>query len=441
MRLSKKSSKKALAKALVLFMALAGAVAIGAPAQASTFKSIQLEGYDQGSSTLNSTLRFRIKNFVKKHPELTVLTCIGFDDMKGQGESELGRTRAVAACAQALASNPDLRLAKTIGKFDQTEAGFNNRKVVVVLSTQKDPVMTTYFNHNDGTKTRASYSSSAGNEIVLPTPSREGYQFVGWYAKKGKGALVGMGGEKFVPRKDSTLFALWVSGAASVGGGGSSRSSLGTLVGIYYSSFDKAGYLSSISSWSPGAPWFGPADLTSFLVELEEAGKASVFGCDVTNITTPNDGEVFLYSKQSEYFSGYPYEPPDFESSLGFVTPYDPNQLYLGGDALEGFPESIRPKITGIVASDSRVDFCGMVYLETYYELEYDSDNNPIQNQDGLLRYRYDTLIWLEVWTNSFNVDSDYSFKPGLAIGDDDTLETTFKVQTNKGEFLVKFTR
>jgi len=232
MRVARKSWKKALAKALVLVMALAGAIAIGAPAQASTFKSIQLQGYDQGSSNLNSTIRFRITSFVKKNPELTVLTCIGFDDTKGQGESELGKNRAITACAQALASNPDLRLAKTIGKFDQTEVGFNNRRVVMVLSNQKDPIMMTYFNHNDGTKTRASYSSSAGNEIVLPTPSREGYQFVGWYAKKGKGALVGMGGERFVPRKDSTLLALWVLGAESVGGGGSPNAVVATETGF-----------------------------------------------------------------------------------------------------------------------------------------------------------------------------------------------------------------
>jgi uncharacterized repeat protein (TIGR02543 family) len=403
MRVARKSWKKALAKALVLVMALAGAIVIGAPAQASTFKSIQVQGYDAGSSKLNSTIRFRITSFVKKNPQLKVLTCIGFDDTKGQGESALGKTRATTACAQALASNPDLTLSKTIGKFDQTQSGFNNRRVVLVLSTQKDPIMTTYFNHNDGSKTRASYSASVGNEIVLPTPTREGYQFVGWFAKKGRGALVGIGGEKFVPRKNSTLFARWVSGASMVGGGGggASASSLGTI-----DAFNSMYYYPI-----PGGNLnFAVYDERSFIIDFASQPKHFLYNFDTYGYD-PADG-----SPTTELFDC------SFDSdSADVVGEYWYGYLLL--EPLKSYDFSQFLDVESVTTSDSSINFCLATQTDSFLVTE-DIDANPIDP------FFYRTHLNIHLWTGT--TSDSYQV---VTEGNYERATLTFRVNTSAGTY------
>ena len=61
------------------------------------------------------------------------------------------------------------------------------------------------FGAGDGTLT-ASYTNGA---ITLPTPTREGYKFVGWYTDKTAGTLAGTGGAKYTPTAAVTLYARW----------------------------------------------------------------------------------------------------------------------------------------------------------------------------------------------------------------------------------------
>jgi uncharacterized repeat protein (TIGR02543 family) len=471
MRVARKSWKKALAKALVLVMALAGAIAIGAPAQASTFKSIQVQGYDAGSSKLNSTIRFRISSFVKKNPQLKVLTCIGFDDTKGQGESALGKTRATTACAQALASNPDLTLSKTIGKFDQTQSGFNNRRVLLVLSTQKDPIMTTYFNHNDGSKTRASYSASAGNEIVLPTPTREGYQFVGWFAKKGRGALVGIGGEKFVPRKNLTLWARWSSGATASGGGGgasvptiidlaspnnmfvyynpvfnySSAGELGQwttniisnygLAGFWdYDTGEKYEHIFSSSSWDSYSSFDGGGECKA-IQYYEDRGYISWSGYEIGSESDNayETGEAWFASLESpvsiqtemtdpqesinsrfpqDYYSGNFFATPIDSNLYAYLYTYDPNTGVVLSSVEYSFAKREVPRILSVDASDPSLDLCW--YGETYSQLN--TSNGPAT---------IDSIFNLEFWT--FTDGSRY---PAANSGVLEDLTVTVKTTT-----------
>ena len=421
MRVARKSWKKTVARLLILPMALSGALAIGSSATASTFKSIQVQGYEQGSAELSESFRSRITRFVNKNPELTVLTCIGFDDTSGAGESALGKTRAATACALALKTNPELRVAGTIGKYDTTRSGFNNGRVVLVLSTQKNPVMTTYFNHNDGSKTRASYSSTAGNEIVLPTPSREGYQFVGWYAKNGSGSLVGVAGERFVPRKNSTLSALWVPFAASVGGGSGSAppTKLGDLNLPYFTDYSQRMYLNSVFGWTADTLDGNPVD---------PASTVSIFGCNISS-GRPNAGENFYGSSPA--------------GSIPVTSGY-------GVDALEGFLGSGQIFVTSISASNSSVDFCAVPII---YSLSSPNDQNSDINDinypyfvdsNGKLLYDYTHELYLDIWLNSYEVDEFGNYElddDGLYVMKPGVLEVTFTVQTTVGTFVVNLNR
>jgi uncharacterized repeat protein (TIGR02543 family) len=378
MRVAKKSWKKTVARLLILAMALTGVVALGSPATASTFKSIQVQGFDQGSAKLNSTIRFRITSFVKKNPELTVLTCVGFDDTNGQGESALGKTRATAACAQALSTNPELRLSKVLGKYDQTEAGYNNRRVVLVLSAQKDPLMTTYFNHNDGSKTRAAYSAVAGNEIVLPPPTREGYQFVGWYAKKGKGALVGKGGEKFVPRKNATLWARWSTSSSSGGGGTDSRPLplLGHIELFFNMQEYKYGFYSSRLSMPRHTENVTPS----------------------TTETTFNFGCTLGPDVYGETFYGF--------FSLG------------NSEEIIGYPDARLPEPTGLASTDPSLEFCASIYTYSYFTGFVDYGNE----------------LYVDIWTNTLDEN-------GSVVEQFNNSNLMFELRTTTGYYTLEFVR
>ena len=47
------------------------------------------------------------------------------------------------------------------------------------------------------------------NEITLPTPTRTGYTFIGWYDAQTGGNKIGNGGEKYLPNSDITMYAQW----------------------------------------------------------------------------------------------------------------------------------------------------------------------------------------------------------------------------------------
>ena len=62
----------------------------------------------------------------------------------------------------------------------------------------------TYFGAN-GTL----YAKWTSSSIILPTPTRTGYTFNGWYTASSGGTKVGAGGAKYTPNKNLTLYAQW----------------------------------------------------------------------------------------------------------------------------------------------------------------------------------------------------------------------------------------
>jgi uncharacterized repeat protein (TIGR02543 family) len=68
----------------------------------------------------------------------------------------------------------------------------------------------TYNSNGSGSSvTPTSATSVAGAQVSLPTPSRSGYTFNGWYTNATSGTLVGLGGASYQPSSAITLFARW----------------------------------------------------------------------------------------------------------------------------------------------------------------------------------------------------------------------------------------
>ncbi len=69
---------------------------------------------------------------------------------------------------------------------------------------------TVTYNAQEGTCETASATYTEGDAaLTLPTPTREGYTFAGWYTAATDGTLVGAAGASYTPTASITLYARW----------------------------------------------------------------------------------------------------------------------------------------------------------------------------------------------------------------------------------------
>ena len=68
---------------------------------------------------------------------------------------------------------------------------------------------TVTFNANGGSVSPSSSTVNAGSSVTLPTPSRTGYTFDGWYTASSGGTYLGSGGSTYTPTSSVTIYARW----------------------------------------------------------------------------------------------------------------------------------------------------------------------------------------------------------------------------------------
>ena len=72
------------------------------------------------------------------------------------------------------------------------------------------PEYTVTFNYNDEGATASNFEKCCkGDAVSLPTPTRTGYTFTGWYDAAIGGTLIGAAGASYIPTADITLYAQW----------------------------------------------------------------------------------------------------------------------------------------------------------------------------------------------------------------------------------------
>jgi hypothetical protein len=310
-----------------------------------------------------------------------------------------------------------------------------------VLSSSRAPVVSTVFNSNTGSKSTASFRSAVGEEITLRTPTREGFQFRGWFTKKKGGKLVGLAGEQFVPRKNSTLWDRWVPAPAPTSGGGGSGPEIQSI-------FDIANYSYNPNSldWSftgisyPYSFYFDGEELDHYYPDYT-MGSAYSFGTFYSpesicgNFTydtelrwesSPDDisldGESWytqLNAKTILTGTGIAEVPADYQlNSSPSILLYDnagDNPTYLYYE----LPKSSVPKVTGVTISDSSLDYCW--YAETFTTLNNSSGPVKFMNQ-----------YFLTLWANTHESPTSLN---GLVE------DLTFKVSTSTGKFTIGLLR
>lgn len=92
---------------------------------------------------------------------------------------------------------------------------------------------TVTYNANGGSVSPSSVTVSAGSSVTLPTPTRAGYTFNGWYTASSGGSNLGGGGVLYTPSSSVTIYAQWTAITYTItwnanGGSVSPTSSSGT---------------------------------------------------------------------------------------------------------------------------------------------------------------------------------------------------------------------
>jgi uncharacterized repeat protein (TIGR02543 family) len=80
-------------------------------------------------------------------------------------------------------------------------------------------VYTVTYNYNGATadsSTAASYFTTGGTAITLPTPTKTGYTFAGWYSDSGLTTTIGAAGAQYSPTTSLTAYAKWTTNTYTV---------------------------------------------------------------------------------------------------------------------------------------------------------------------------------------------------------------------------------
>ena len=90
------------------------------------------------------------------------------------------------------------------------ECSVQTNTVTVMVNSASLPTYTVTYDANGGS---CSTTSENASSVALPTPTRDGYTFNGWYTAATDGTLVGAAGDSYTPSADITLYAQWTANA------------------------------------------------------------------------------------------------------------------------------------------------------------------------------------------------------------------------------------
>ena len=90
------------------------------------------------------------------------------------------------------------------------ECSVQTNTVTVMVSSASLPTYTVTYDANGGSCATTSETASL---VTLPTPTKDGYTFMGWYTAATGGTLVGAAGDSYTPSADITLYAQWTENA------------------------------------------------------------------------------------------------------------------------------------------------------------------------------------------------------------------------------------
>ena len=106
-------------------------------------------------------------------------------------------------------TTPEFNTAGSYGYYcviTDGECSVQTNTVTVMVNSASLPTYTVTYDANGGS---CSTTSENASSVALPTPTRDGYTFNGWYTAATGGTLVGAAGASYIPSADITLYAQW----------------------------------------------------------------------------------------------------------------------------------------------------------------------------------------------------------------------------------------
>ncbi|MBO5409295.1 MAG: InlB B-repeat-containing protein, partial [Clostridia bacterium] len=161
---------------------------------------------------------------------------------------------------------------------------------------------TVTYNANSGSVSPAS-ATYEGTALTLPTPTRTGYKFNGWYTAASGGTRAGGAGENYIPTADITLYAQWTGYTVTYNAnGGTCGTTSATYAGtaLTLPTPTRDGY--SFNGWytaasggtkigDAGASYTPTADITLYAQWTEESSGGNCIAPD-TLITLADGSQV-----------------------------------------------------------------------------------------------------------------------------------------------------
>jgi uncharacterized repeat protein (TIGR02543 family) len=183
----------------------------GATATPSETVTVTIKGFNGNSSLLTRPIKTRILALTSSYSTAASIACVGYIYNPGNSKpnTTLARQRAVKACNFVKSQIPNISITSTTG-FTSTRKADQFRGVKIVL-TLAPAALTTTYDFNGGTGSPASVEVSAGGTVTLPTPTRDGYSFTGWFSDAGLTTSAGAAGATYSPSASATLFAGWTA--------------------------------------------------------------------------------------------------------------------------------------------------------------------------------------------------------------------------------------
>lgn len=205
-------TRRLIAVLVTVTLSWGGLTLVSQPANAAQTKAITISGFSPNSTALSKAMRVKLANFLERNSNYKFATCVGFADKTGlaANNSRLGKTRASRICRELARIDSSKEVVATKGRWDDTRAGANIRRVRIILSLAESAKLTTTFQAIGAAMASPSSTvSKAGDAIVLPSPTRPGFDFMGWYSGQSGGTKIGMARESYLPVRSATLFAVW----------------------------------------------------------------------------------------------------------------------------------------------------------------------------------------------------------------------------------------
>lgn len=180
-------------------------------------------------------------------------------------------------------------------------------KASITLYAQWSTNIPITFDANGGTCSTSSLTYDGVTPITLPTATRDGYQFNGWFTAKSDGTKIGNAGGSYTPSEADTLYAQWTGYTVTYNANGGSVSPLSangivTLPTPTRTGYTFNGWYTAASGGSKigngGAPYTPTADIplhaqwtiNSYKVSITTSNSTTTVSVNGTNIS--NGGSV-----------------------------------------------------------------------------------------------------------------------------------------------------